>query len=88
MRNMIILACVMGLLLGLALAATPGKAFAQKKPSAGKDNVSAEKDIASKQGVSESLGKKEWDKDKLPGKWKIGFGFGSLALAVFVMKWF
>lgn len=86
MRNVIILMCVMGLLLGLAIAATPSKAFAQK--GGGKANIAAEKDMASKQGVAGSLGKKEWDKTKLPGKWKIGFGWGSLVLAIFVMKWF
>lgn len=71
------------LLLLILVIVTP--TYAQGKGKG--DALGADKDLASKQGVSGSLATKQFDKDKLPGKWKIGFAFGSLAAAVAVVKW-
>jgi hypothetical protein len=60
--------------------------YAQKGMGKG-DALSADKELASKKGVSGSLATKQFDKDKLPGKWKIGFAFGSLIAAIAVVKW-
>ncbi len=49
--------------------------------------VSGDKEIATREGVSESLGNKEWDKDQLPGKGKIGFAFGSIIAMIAVIKY-
>lgn len=53
----------------------------------GKDALGADKSLATKQGVSGSLGSKQFDKNKLPGKWKIGFAIGSVITAIAVVKW-
>jgi hypothetical protein len=51
------------------------------------ESVTGDKDMATKKGVSESLGNKKFDKDKLPSKTKIGFALGSVVAAVAVFKW-
>lgn len=33
------------------------------------------------------LGTKEFDKDKLPNKWEMGAGFGSIFVMIAVLKW-
>jgi len=71
------------LLLFILLIVTP--TYAQGKGKG--DALGADKELASKKGVSGSLATKQFDKNKLPGKWKIGFAFGSLAAAVAVVKW-
>ncbi len=53
---------------------------------AGDKATGADKGIASKEGVSESLGNKEFDKDQLPGPKKIGFAFGSVIAMIAVIK--
>ncbi len=69
------------LILFILLVVSPS--HAQKKD----DSIGADKELASKKGVSGSLATKQFDKNKLPGKWKIGFALGSLAAAVAVVKW-
>ncbi|MGC8845216.1 MAG: hypothetical protein ACP5QY_05150 [Candidatus Hydrogenedens sp.] len=71
------------LLLFILLIVTP--TYAQGKGKG--DALGADKELASKKGISGSLATKQFDKNKLPGKWKIGFAFGSLAAAVAVVKW-
>lgn len=73
------------LFLFLLLVVTP--TYAQGKGAGKGDALGADKDLASKKGISGSLATKQFDKNKLPGKWKIGFAFGSLAAAVAVVKW-
>ncbi len=86
MSKMIILCALAGVLLCVAIALTTHDAWAapaaEKKTNVGKD-----KEIASKEGVKGSLGNKEWDKDKLPTKLKLAFGFGSLFAGIAVVKW-
>ncbi len=77
----IVLLCLV-LLLFITLVVTPS--YAQKKDD---DLIGADKDLATKKGVSGSLATKEFDKNKLPGKWKIGFAVGSVIAAVAVVKW-
>lgn len=77
----IVLLCLV-LLLFITLVVTPS--YAQKKDD---DLIGADKDLATKKGISGSLATKEFDKNKLPGKWKIGFAFGSVIAAVAVVKW-
>lgn len=73
------------LLLFVLLIVTP--TYAQGKGGGKGDALSADKDLASRKGISGSLATKQFDKNKLPGKWKIGFAFGSLAAAIAVVKW-
>jgi hypothetical protein len=86
MRKLIILSIVAGLMFCVAIALTTQDAWAipaaDKKSTIGKD-----KEIAGKEGVAGSLGKKQWDKDKLPTKLKLAFGFGSLFAGIAVFKW-
>ncbi len=78
----IVLLCLI-LILFVSLIVTPS--YAQRK---GNDiTTNADKELSTKQGVSGSLATKEFDKNRLPGKWKIGFAFGSLIAAVAVVKW-
>jgi hypothetical protein len=46
-----------------------------------------EADQAQKKGL-DALASKKFDQDRLPGKLKIGFAFGSLVAAVAVIKYF
>jgi hypothetical protein len=50
-------------------------------------NKSADKTIATKKGVAQSLGSKEIEENKLPGKLEVGLGVGSCVVMVAVMKW-
>jgi hypothetical protein len=47
---------------------------------------SYDKEMATKEGVADSLGSKKFDEDKLPGKLKIGFAIGSIITMIAVMK--
>ena len=47
----------------------------------------ADKSMASKKGVKDSLGTKEIDSDKLPGKFEMGLAFGSVAAMIAVIKY-
>jgi len=67
---------VCGLLVSLAEA--------QAKP---KGAVGSDKEIATRKGISGSLGSKEWDKNKLPGKMEIGLAVGSVVVMIAVLKW-
>lgn len=75
---------VMCLLIVLILTLVTTPAYAQKGD---KDSLGADKDLASRKGISGSLATKQFDKDKLPGKWKIGFAIGSVITAIAVVKW-
>ena len=46
-----------------------------------------DKTIATKEGVGESLGTKEFDEDKLPGKLEIGIAVGSIVALIAVIKY-
>jgi hypothetical protein len=83
MKKVLILTCLMCILLGFAIMFTTSIADAQKKPA----GSGADKELATKKGVGDSLGTKEYDKDKLPTKPKIFFGVGSIVLAIIVVKW-
>lgn len=85
MRKMILVSTILVVAVCLAIVLTTHDAWAQAKKD-GK-NVSKEKEIASREGVAGSLGKKEWDKNKLPSKLKLAFGFGSLFAGIAVFKW-
>lgn len=66
----------------ICLAVFTGDAHAQaKKPDA------MGKGMAKKEGVAGSLGNKEFDKAKLPGKPQIAFAVGSLIAAIAVLKY-
>jgi len=63
-------------------------AMAQKADSAkAASTKKVDKSSASKQGVAESLGNKEIDANKLPGKLEIGIAFGSVAGAIAAIKY-
>ncbi len=49
--------------------------------------VGADKGIATKQGVEQSLGNKQFDKDKMPGKLEAGLAVGSIIAMIAVVKW-
>lgn len=51
------------------------------------DAVSGDKGMATKKGVGQSLGNKEFDKEKLPGKLEIGLAVGSFIAMIAVVKW-
>lgn len=72
------------LLITIIIAVVTTPAYAQKGD---KDSLGADKDLASRKGISGSLATKQFDKDKLPGKWKIGFAIGSVITAIAVVKW-
>ncbi len=46
-----------------------------------------DKDLATKEGVGQSLGQKDWEEDQLPGTFEIGMAVGSVIVAVAVWKW-
>jgi len=79
-RKTLMIAALLLLILSLTVALTTKDALAAA-------NISADKDLASKKGVGASLATKKFDKDKLPGKLKISFAFGSLFAAIAVIKW-
>lgn len=70
--------------LGLASVFAP-EAAAQTKT--GSKVGGSDKSIGSKKGVSESLGSKEFDQQKLPGTLEIGLALGSIAAVVAAIKW-
>lgn len=70
---------VIGGLLALAAVFAPE---ANAAPAGGSD-----KSIAAKKGVGESLGNKEFDDNKLPGKLEVGLALGSIVGAVAAIKW-
>lgn len=78
MRN-IAIAILFCLVLCVALGVFTGQAKAQTK--------GADKDLAAKKGIADSLGHKEWDQKKLPGKLQIGLALGSLVAMIAVLKW-
>ena len=47
----------------------------------------ADKEMATKKGVSESLGTKKFDDDRLPGMFEIGIAAGSCVALIAVMKY-
>lgn len=77
------LLCAMALCLALcvALAMWTELAFAQR------GELGMDKELATKKGVGGSLASKEFDKNKMPGRWKISFGIGSIILAIAVVKY-
>ena len=47
----------------------------------------ADKEMATKKGVADSLGTKEFEEDKLPGMFEIGIAAGSCVALIAVMKY-
>jgi hypothetical protein len=62
-------------------------AFTLLADSALAQSSSADKDLATKEGVAASLGNKEFDQDKLPGKLEVSIAFGSVFVLIAVWKW-
>jgi len=81
-RRMWIRTGALCIVLCLALAIVCGVADA-----AAKSTSSADKGLAAKKGVSQSLGSKEIEQDKLPGKLEVGLGIGSVIAMIAVVKW-
>lgn len=79
-------ALVPALLVCAGLFAAGGDATAQKSDKA-KSASKGDKKIASKKGVEGSLGQKEIDADKLPGKLEVGIAFGSFAAMIAAFKY-
>jgi hypothetical protein len=75
--------CMLLLCIGLFAAVT---LFTEDTFAADR-GTTADKDIATKQGVGESLGSKTIDKDKLPGTLEIGFAVGSIITMIAVLKY-
>lgn len=73
----IILVLAVALVLGFSLGFAVEPAYAQ--------GAAADRSLAAKE--SGSLGNKEWDKDKLPGKQEVGMALGSIALLFAAFKW-
>lgn len=68
-----------------ALALLPcDLALAQKKEAT---TSKADKGVATKKGVAGSLGSKEIDAEKLPGKLEMGIAFGSVAGMIAAFKY-
>ncbi len=49
--------------------------------------ASADKELATKTGVGESLGTKEFEEDKLPGALEVGLAVGSIIAMIAVIKY-
>ncbi len=49
--------------------------------------AAADKELATKKGVSGSLGSKEFEEDKLPGALEIGLAVGSIIAMIAVIKY-
>lgn len=60
---------------------------ADKVDPAKKAATTADKKSATKEGVSGSLGTKEIDAEKLPGKLEMGFAFGSVITMIAAIKY-
>lgn len=77
---------IRGMLVAAALALVA--VFApDASAQAGSKAGGSDKTIAAKKGVSDSLGSKEFDKDKLPGTLEIGLALGSIVAVVAAIKW-
>ena len=85
LRGLLLAGLVCG---GLALGA--GDAYAQKSGKAdgasAKTATKGDKSIAGKKGM-DSLGTKEIDANKLPGKFEMGLAFGSVVAAIAAIKY-
>lgn len=77
MLSTILRLMAVGLVLLLTMGFLATEANAQK----------ADQEIATKQGVSESLATKDFDDDKLPGKLEIGIALGSIVAVIAVTKY-
>ena len=75
MRKVVAIAALFCLGAALLLAMFPDKAAAQ----------SFDQEMAGKKGM-DSLGSKEFDQNKLPGKMKIGFAAGSFIAMIAAIK--
>ncbi len=82
-----ILAVAACVLVVASLAFFPGHAFAAgniaKAAGAAGGDMSADQKLANKEG----LPTKEFDKDKLPGKYEIGFTIGSVVAVIAAFKY-
>ncbi len=73
--------------LALCVALCVALAMWTELASAQRGDLGMDKELATKKGVGGSLANKEFDKNKLPGRWKISFGIGSIVLAIAVVKY-
>ena len=85
-RNRLIFGVALVLMFG-GLVGFSGEAYAAKTDPAKKAATTNDKAIASKEGVSGSLGSKEIDEEKLPGKLEMGFAFGSVVAMIAAIKY-
>lgn len=74
-----------GLLVAMALGV--GALIAPEASAADSKVGGADKEIATKKGVKDSLATKEFDQDKLPGTLEIGLALGSIAAVVAAIKY-
>jgi len=58
-----------------------------EEASAAASTSGADKGMATKKGVGQSLGSKEIEEDKLPGKLEMGLAVGSIIALIAVIKW-
>lgn len=72
-------------LLPTLLICVAAAAISSEAPA--KSTSKADKSIATKKGVEGSLGQKEIDEDKLPGKLEIGIALGSVAGMIAAIKY-
>jgi len=81
LRKVVLVGVLACFVCAASLAVFAGDVHAQKKAGG------ADKSMAEKKGVAGSLGSKEFDKAKLPGRYQIGFAVGSLIAAIAVLKY-
>ena len=85
-RNRLLFGAALVLMFG-GLVGFSGDAYAQKTDPSKKAATTNDKAIASKEGVSGSLGSKKIDAEKLPGKLEMGFAFGSVVAMIAAIKY-
>lgn len=77
----VLAACCLVAMLGIGLCTDTVAAQEEKK------TTNLDKDVGTKKGVAQSLGSKEIDEEKIPGKMEAGIAFGSCAVMIIVVKW-
>jgi len=80
-------ALALAFVMSLGVLAVSETAYAQSSKASAKTSSKADKNSATKKGVAGSLGSKEIEQNKLPGKLEIGIALGSVAGAVAAIKW-
>lgn len=78
----VLAACALCVILCFALAVLDGTAHAAEKEK----GLKGDKDLATRKGL-DSLGTKEFDQKRLPGKLQYGIVIGSFIAMIAVVKW-